>query len=41
MLSLVTMLIPEVREFKWRTAELSNFTLKTCFRAMIMAALEA
>ena len=37
------MLIPQVREFKykWKTDELSNFTLKTGFFAMIMAALEA
>jgi hypothetical protein len=37
------MLIPQVREFKykWKTDELSNFTLKTGFRAMIMASLEA
>jgi hypothetical protein len=43
LLSLATMLIPQVREFKykWKTDELSNFTLKTSFRAMIMAALEA
>jgi hypothetical protein len=37
------MLIPQVREFnyKWKTDELSNFTLKTGFRAMIMAVLQA
>ena len=37
------MLIPQVREFKykWKTDDLSNFTLKTCFRAMIMAPIEA
>jgi hypothetical protein len=43
--SLATILIPQVREFKYKwedgTDELSNFTLKTGFRAMIMAALEA
>jgi hypothetical protein len=39
-LSLAMMLIPQVREFKykWKTDELSDFTLKTCSRAMIMAA---
>ena len=42
-LSLVTMLIPQLREFKykWKMDELSNFTLKTGFRAMSMSALEA
>ena len=43
LLSLATMLIPQVREFnyKWKSDEVSNFALKICFRAMIMAAFEA
>jgi hypothetical protein len=37
------MMVPQAREFKykWKTDELSNFTLKTDFCAMSMAALEA